>query len=208
MKWKITFLLLIFACKVALSFSERDSTKIKYSLGISPSAVLNLVPAIQLSHELTFTKVLSLGLETGFIFSHANINNENTRGYRIRPELKFTVLRSNDFSIDLFAFYNYRYYKATRVVELNKANFAYTEEIRGDRKTTLEGRGLGMDFGFTNVDSFIKKVNVGFGMGLGNITNIYSDEVFEPQFIFFSGFSTSGATEIPIAFFNISLYFL
>jgi len=208
MKWKIALLLFIFTSKVVFSYSEGDSTKIKYSLGISPSAVLNLVPAIQLSHELTFNKVLSLGLETGFIFSHSNINNENTRGFRIRPELKFTVLRRNDFSIDLFAFYNYRYYKATRVVELNKANFAYTEEVRGDRNTTLEGRGLGMDFGFINVDNFIKKINIGFGMGLGNITNTYSDEIFEPQSIFFSGFSTSGSTEIPIAFFNISLYFL
>jgi hypothetical protein len=193
---------------MAFSANGSDSTKIKYSLGITPSAIINLVTAIQLSQELSFKKIFTLGLESGFVFSHGNVNNENTRGFRIRPELRFKVLEKHNFDIDLFLFYNYRYYKATRVVEVNKGNFAYIEEARGDRKTTLTGKGIGVDFGIVNLGDFIKKVNIGLGVGFGNINNIYSDEIFETQSIFFIGSSASGTIEIPILILNVNLYFM
>jgi|JI7StandDraft_1071085.scaffolds.fasta_scaffold03480_4 hypothetical protein len=208
MKWRFTAVLFIMTIQLAFCHQNADSTKIKYSLGVTPSAILNLVPAVQLSHELYISRRWSLGLETGYIFSHSNGNNENTKGYRIRPELKLRVLNDKFLDLDLLMFYTYRYYQATRVAEIVKGNSAYIEEIQGIRKTTLSGGGLGLDFGMVYENSIIKKVNVGFAMGLGNISNQYSDEIIEPQPNFFLTSSAAGNLDIPILILNVSLYFL
>jgi len=181
-----------------------DSTKIKYTFGITPSAVINVTPAIQLSHDISFSKYFSFGLETGFLFSHININNLNTRGFRLRPQLKVTVFDNNNFSVDFYGFYNYRYFEAKMVQELVKAEGAYIEEVHGTRKTSLKGFGVGVDLGFSEVDNFLKKINIGIGLGRGNINNEYSDQIFEP-FSFFR-FNQSGKIEIPMIFLHLNMH--
>jgi hypothetical protein len=181
-----------------------DSTKIKYTFGITPSAVINVTPAIQLSHDISFSKYFSFGLETGFLFSHININNLNTRGFRLRPQLKVTVFDNNNFSVDFYGFYNYRYFEAKMVQEVVKAEGAYIEEVHGTRKTSLKGFGVGVDLGFSEVDNFLKKINIGIGLGRGNINNEYSDQIFEP-FSFFR-FNQSGKIEIPMIFLHLNMH--
>jgi len=198
----------MFSYQFGFATINSDSTKIKYSLGVTPSAILNVVPAIQLSHEISFSKFLSFGLETGFIVSHLNKDNQDPRGLRLRPQLNFTIHDQNNFNVDLYLFYNYRYFHATRVDEVRRANGAFTEEIRGDRNTTMSGFGLGVNFGFKEFDSILKKVNVGFGIGYGSISNRYSEEIFNPEFLIFSDFSQSGIAEIPILILHFSMDFI
>ncbi len=204
MRVKIILIIILFAYHFVDASNESDSTKIKYSLGVTPSAILNIAPAVQLSHDVSFSKIFSLGLETAYIFSHTNINNENTRGIRLRPQLKFTLFEKNNINIDLYTFYNYRFFKATRVRELIKAGGAYTEEVRGTRETTLKGFGLGVDVGFSEVDNFLQKINIGIGLGSGNINNEYSDQMFEP-FNFFV-FNQSGTNVIPILYLHLNMH--
>lgn len=207
MKWRFTAVLTILAIHLAFC-SHTDSTKIKYSLGVTPSAVLSIVPGVQLSQELYIPNKWSLGLETGYIFSHSNVMNENTKGYRIRPEIKLRVRNKNNEHLDLLFFYNRRYYQATRVAEVVKGNSAYIEKLYGSRKSTLSGGGLGLDFGTEYDSGLVKKFNIGFGLGFGNFTNEYSDDIFEPQPSFFITTSRPGNFQMPIFIFNISLYFL
>lgn len=206
MKWKLVAWILILSFHIGMAANNSDSTKIKYSLGFTPSAVMNIAPSIQLTHELSFSKYLSFGLETGYIFSYGVANIINTKGVRLRPKLKFTLTNNKFFNVDLYGFYNYRYFLANLSRDVVRANGAYTEEVRGTRKTTLTGYGLGVDFGFSNFDNLIKKINVGFGLGPGNINNEYSEQMFD-RFTFF-GFNRSGISPIPILFFHISVFIL
>lgn len=203
MNWKVVCFFLLFSIKVGLAATRNDTTKVKYIFGITPSAIINIVPAIQLSHDICFSDVIAVGMETAYIFSHSNINNKGTKGVRLRPQLKFTVFRKNAFNIDLYSFYNYRYYKAIRVEKIERAGGAFTEEVLGTRKTILHGYGMGIDFGFFNSNDFVKKINMGFGIGSGNINNEYSDPMFEPFTIF--GFDRSGTERFPILFLHVNI---
>jgi len=206
MRWHFVVYILILSYHFGFTTNDLDSTKIKYSLGFTPSAIFNIAPSFQLNHELSLSKYLSIGLETGYIFSYGAVNTISTKGLRLRPKLKFIVINKNNFNVDLYTFYNYRYSLANLSRDVVRANGAYTEEVRGTRETTLTGYGLGIDFGFSNLDNIIKKINIGFGLGSGNINNEYSDQMFN-RFTFF-GFNQAGINPIPILFFHVCIFIL
>jgi hypothetical protein len=200
MKWKITLFILVICVQMAIA--DRDSTKIRYSLGVTPSAVVNVLPAFQLSHELRLSHFFALGLETGYGFAHTNVNDQNVKGLRLRPQLKLKLHEEKDFNVDIFVFYNYRYFRSNRSVDQVKGNGAYTEEVQGNRTSTFNGYGYGVDFGFSNVDNFLKKVNLGFGLGYGSIINKYSDPILELTDFF--EFNNDGETTMPILILHVS----
>ena len=153
------------------------------------------------------TLVISLDFELVWgIFDHIEIKDkvayfDNTLA--AIPQM-LALFEKNNINVDLYTFYNYRYFKATRVRELIKAGGAYTEEVRGTRETTLKGFGLGVDVGFSEVDNFLQKINFGIGLGNGNINNEYSDQMFEP-FNFF-GFNQSGTNVMPILYLHLNMH--
>jgi len=195
--------MMFFLCNSALAFSDSDTIKYKYSLGITPSAIMNSAIAFQLSHKINLDHRFSFGLETGYIFSNLDMNDENVRGLRIRPQLHYTVYHKYNANIDLYAFYNYRYYKTDRFVTQIRANGAYTEKLKGNRENILKGFGLGFDLGFSNNLTFLNKLTLGAGLGVGSVENIYSDPVFIP-FDWF-GFSGEGEFGIPIIIFHLNV---
>ena len=201
MRWLISFFLILTIS--VCGYSSNDSTKVKYSLGLTPSAITNITPAFQISQKIEYQNKIAFELHSGFIFSHLNINNINTSGLRLRPQLNITLYQNDPFNFDLFMFYNYRYFKSTRTFDQIRANGAYTEELRGKRNTTLSGAGLGLEFGFSDLNSLVKKINIGFGIGWGSINNNYSDEIFEE--IQFFGFDRSGTFPMPIMIFHLKL---
>ncbi len=203
MKWVIPFFMIFIFLESSSAFASRDSIKIKYSLGVSPTAIMNITPALQVSQKIEFQNKIAFELHSGYIFSHLNINNENTSGFRLRPQLNITLYQNNPFNFDLYTFYNYRYFASTRTFDQLKANGAYTEELRGKRTTTLSGLGLGFELGFSELNSLVKKINFGLGVGWGSINNVYSDEIFEEfQFL---GFDRSGVFPMPILIFHMKL---
>jgi hypothetical protein len=194
--------MMFFLCNSALAFSDSDTIKYKYSLGITPSAIMNSAIAFQLSHKINLYKRFSFGLETGYIFSNLDMNDENVRGLRLRPQLHFTVYNKYNTNVDLYAFYNYRYYKTDRFVTQIRANGAYTEKLKGNKENILKGFGFGFDLGFSNNLTFLNKLTLGAGLGVGSVENIYSDPVFIP-FDWFS-FSGEGEFRIPIIIFHLN----
>ena len=203
MRWVISFFMMFTFLESGFAFTSRDSIKIKYSLGVSPSAIMNITPAMQVSQKIEFQNKIAFELHSGYIFSHININNENTKGFRLRPQLNITVHQDGPFNFDLYTFYNYRYFTATRTFDQLRANGAYTEELRGKRTTTLSGFGLGFELGFSELNSLVKKINFGLGVGWGSINNVYSDEIFEE--VQFFGFDRSGVFPMPILIFHLKL---
>ena len=206
MHWKMTLVMWVIGFQVAFATSARDTTKIRYSLGVTPSAVVNVLPAFQLSHELRLSHFFALGLETGYGFAHTNVNDQNVKGLRLRPQLKLKLHEEKDFNVDIFVFYNYRYFRSNRSVDLLRGNGAYTEEVQGNRTSSLTGYGYGVDFGFSNVDNFLKKVNLGFGLGYGSINNTYSDPTLE--LIDFFEFNNNGKSDMPILILHVSLFLI
>jgi hypothetical protein len=73
-------------------YSSNDSSNVKYSLGLTPSAITNITPAFQISQKIEYQNKIAIELHSGFIFSHLNINNINTRGLRLRPSVKYYVV--------------------------------------------------------------------------------------------------------------------
>lgn len=185
------------------ALGQSDSIGVRYSIGVAPSAIINTAPALQLSQELRLSKVLILGVETGYIFGHLNQANKKTSGYRLRPKIKYTLYEKESLRTDIFLFYNYRYYISKRQTEMFRAGGAYSEIIRGSRKTILEGYGLGIDFSIPVKDQPFSSVDFGCGVGIGNLTNDYSSNIFEPNDFFTLNIDREGVFTIPIIFMNL-----
>lgn len=199
----IIIAMMFFLCNSALAFTDTDSIKFKYSLGVTPSAIVNSASAFQLSHKIHLYNRFSFGLETGYIFSNLDMNDENVRGLRLRPQLHLTVYDKKNGNIDLYAFYNYRYYRTDRFISQRRANGAYTEKLKGKRENILKGFGLGFDLGFSNNLQFLNKITLGAGFGIGSVENKYSDRIFIP--FDWLGFNDEGEFRIPIIIFHLNL---
>lgn len=185
---------------------QKDSSVVRYSLGIVPSAIINMVPAIQLSHDLRVSQSIMLSLQTGYIFSSANQNNKKTHGWRLRPEFRYTSYANGKAARDIYLFYNYRYYYATRVADEWRAGGAYTETVFGSRKNFLKGFGVGIDFyNLFGDNSIMKHSRFGFGIGLGGFSNEYSDTIFRPSGFFVPITDWESDLILPITFVHLMI---
>ncbi len=158
---------------------DTDTTKAKYNLGITFSALMNSVPAIQLSHAISLSDKISIGLETGYIFTYSLVNTEGikgTNGYRIRPELRFKT--SDDGKNEIYFFFNYRYYKSELEQKVFRANNAYTETVDGHVERTLRGFGVGYDRYIDLNHNVLKTLKIGAGVGLSQLDVKFSDPIF------------------------------
>lgn len=187
----------------AIAFSDPDTIKYKYSIGVTPSAIVNSAIAFQLSHKINLYKRFSFGLETGYIFSNLDMNDENVQGLRLRPQLHFSVYDKGNGNIDLYAFYNYRYYRTDRFINEIRADGAYTEKVKGKRENILKGFGIGFDLGLSNNMRYFNKVTLGAGLGVGSVENKYSDPAFIP-FDWFN-FTSEGEFSIPIIILHLNV---
>lgn len=185
-----------------------DTIKVQYHLSITPSAILNITPALQLGHDLRINDRFSFGLETGYIFANSNNNDLNVKGIRLRPAFKFHIHKDGMDKTILYLFYNYKHYKADRFNEIRRANGAYTEKVKGTRETTFQGFGVGIDFKFNKEgQKYFKTNSFGVGVGMGSLTNEYSDNVRSSplDFFIFGPYSLNGSFLMPILYTHFSM---
>ena len=112
MKFFFVFFLYLTLCNVSYSNTliETDSTKkVKYELGITPSAIFNIFHGIQLNHKYNISKRFYAGLETGYLFDRLGNNDKHFTGYRLRPSLGVNLYKNNFEGVDCYIFYNHRY---------------------------------------------------------------------------------------------------
>lgn len=169
---KSRFLGVLFVCLgciSGISAQDKDTSYVRYYLGVTPSSIINIVPAIQLSHRLEIGDRISLGLETGFLFTNGETISKNFYGYRLRPSIHYRVNKVGQSKIDFYLFYNTRYHIEKRVEDVWKANGAYVEKINGRKTTRFNGLGIG-------VNLYPSKTTVwGFGVGSGIYSSTYTD---------------------------------
>ena len=165
-------LLVLFSSANDLFSQSQEETHVKYKFGITPSALMNINPGLQVSNEFIFDNKATCGLESGFITSSSQTNNKYSKGYRLRLSFGL-LLGSSDRKTELFVFYNFKKLWSNRSVSVSRANGAYTEDIDGYKIRTFSGPGVGINF---DVNPMVK---IGFGLGKGYVSNEFTDSRLE-----------------------------
>jgi len=204
-RW-LALIFLLMLTNIHYGAERIDSTKAKYSMSLTLSAIANIYPAIQLGHAVQISDKLSIGLETGYIFTYATDNTDfykSTRGFRLRPEMRMKT--SENPKREVYFFYNYRYVKSDVEHKVSKGNGAYTEVVRGDFTRLMHGPGVGMDRYYSLGDGYFKTLKVGMGIGFAFNSTSYSDPIFQRGSDIFTIFSPENFEYLPIIFFHLSL---
>lgn len=165
-------------------YVKRDSLpKLKYEIGITPSALLNVYRGVQVYQKLNFGNNMSVQLESGYIFHSAYFDDKYVSGFRLRPSLVLPIHITSSIKYEWNVFLQYRYINFERESEQIRGNGAYTELTKSTRLNQFYGGGLGI-----SMSEKIQSINyrVGLGMGLGKMTNKYdpNDDAFNDFFLF------------------------
>lgn len=171
MKKLFSFILMIL---LNLSLYGQDMVFPSWRLGITPSALLNNYPGLQISLDKSINKKLNFSLESAYLFT--SVNGE--QGFRIRPGIEMFIARSSWVSFTSGIHYNYRYglvYENNRTVSSNGEFF----HIQYNRKSERILRGIN----FSGILMF--KINprlhldLGVGYGLGNVKLIRGETIID-----------------------------
>lgn len=149
----------------------------KYSLGITPSAFMNLYGGIQLSQDFGLTERWNISVETGYLFFE-NYNNAIT-GYRIKPGLQYMVWSEGIAGFAIGANVNYR----NTITEREFVRVYWEEGFRETKKIERTKILIGGEVMFS---LFIRlndvlRMELGAGLGAGDIQTSDS-ETLEPEF--------------------------
>ena len=172
--------------------SQSDMVFPKFRIGITPSAILNSHPAIQLSFDRRLSKKWNLSLESGFIFTSI----ENAKGFRLRPGIETFLARSSWVSLTGGFHLNYRY-----SVDYSHENTMARggDFVRWHYNARTAVTRIGLNFSENLLFRITDKcfVEVGSGIGITSImTNRWSTE-FTFQELTFSSNLLGGAGYSP-----------
>jgi len=171
----------------------------KYSVGISPSAFLNVYEGVQISQDLRIAKGINLTLESAYIYSSSFYPNRKIEGVRLRPGIELDAL-----SIGFF--YLKRYIKEDFTYLIKHYELKYVRKIPVVRVKDLSGLGINLDLKNKLTDRF--RIDLGFGFGLGTLS--IRDEIiggYNREFEYKNWFvyDSIGKFFLPIVFFNINI---
>ncbi len=174
----------------------------KYHLAYTSSALLNTSMGFQVKHIYQASKRINLESETGVIFYSTYENRKNTYGFRMKPTINFKLINGKSSSFCFSAFYNFRYTNSYAERTIQRANGKYSEFIKGNHEILLSGPGLSIGGIIDSDEKHPWFIN--FGLGKGNLENIYSHPELVRRGDFFLDFSGVGKQEFFIIFLNLS----
>jgi hypothetical protein len=167
MKRAMTIVLVLIGVKC---FAQNDSTIVekmhfpRYAIGITPSAILNFYPGLQMSHDIRLHQNLNLSVETGYIPMFLNNNyNSDAAGFRLRTTLETFIKRGRSEALLIGVFVNYRRVETLFDISDTKASGSYIEHYRYKEVTEYPGAGLSMS-AMIYAD---RRLTMKFGIGLG-----------------------------------------
>lgn len=151
-------------------FAQNDSTRAdkiqfpRYALGITPSAVLNFYPGLQISHDIRLDQNLNLGIETAYLPMFLNNNYDSDKvGFRVRTTLETFITRGRSEALLIGVFVNYRRVETLYDISDTKASGSYIEHYRYKEVTQYPGAGLSMSAMIYGGS----RLTIKFGIGLG-----------------------------------------
>ena len=211
---RLLFLLLFIVFTAQLNAQESDSSTIsygKYAIGISPSALFNFYPGIQVSHDVRLWDRLAFTAETGYIFSSAYSNY--VRGFRFKPGVQYLLVRSEQFALAMGVNYVLRYSKSPRSFNLNYFDDNYTEIVQVDREKIISGGEFTMSLIFGLTERLRLEMGGGLGAGRIYINDLNSTQKRDDNGLTFRDFNfnfydRAGKQEFLVASFNINLSYV
>ena len=179
----------------------------KWRLGFTPSAIVNTYSGIQLSGEYAISDRFSIVTEAAYIFYDLNQEN-NLQGFRLRPQCRFKILKSESAETSVSFLYNYRYTSHDVTAELSRANGAYIETVKGKRATYYRGVGL-----MLQQDFLLDKtgINIGIGAGPGTVqlkdSNPETENLQNDRYRFWFRRNNARNFIVPLVILHFNIYF-
>lgn len=201
----IFFIVLLLFLSTKCLYGFQDTTKVthkKYTVGFTPTALVNRLPGLQLTQSYRVLPWISLDLESVFSFGLFTFNPRFVKnfGYRLRPGLKIHLNPKNtahEFSFRILAHFR----DVTLQYEdedVPMANGAYTQTIRGKIDSQLTGYGFNVDY---HANEIKYHVHIGLGFITGyQITEYSSDLIPSRNHFFIQNLITPGRKRAYIPF--------
>jgi hypothetical protein len=199
---KITFVLLIF-----LTFKSDLSSQVindtlgfdRFSVGISPSALINSFSGAQVNFNFGITPKLKFVVETGYIFN--SVHAKSASGYRLKYGIEWMLQsrRNGPFIMGLNGIYRYVTEQRTSTVFYPEN---YSEIVRFEKTKKLQGFQISLGQYFRLNQNFKMSYLLGLGMGGISVEDIGDNPVsdFVP---FFNFYNRAGKYNYPVISVNI-----
>jgi len=178
----------------------------KYSIGISPSALLNVYEGVQISQDLRIAKGINLTLESAYIFSSSFYVDRKIEGVRLRPGIELLVNHRGEDALAIGLFYLKRYIKEDFSYLVKYFDYDFVRKVPVVKIKDLSGFGMNLDFKNKLTDRF--RIDFGFGFGLGTLSirdEIVDGDNRELKYKGWFVYDSVGKSFLPIVFFNINI---
>jgi len=178
----------------------------KYSIGISPSALLNVYEGVQISQDLRISKGINLTLESAYIYSSSFYVDRKIEGIRLRPGIEFLVNNSEEDALAIGLFYLKRYIKEDFSYLVKYFDYDFVRKVPVVKIKDLSGLGMNLDFKNKLTDRF--RIDFGFGFGLGTLSirdEIVDGDNRELKYQNWFVYDSIGKSFLPIVFFNVNI---
>lgn len=138
-------------------------------IGITPTSLLNLFPAVQMSFDKGIRPRTNISLETGFVFN----SSQNAKGFRVRPGIEYIITRGEYAGLSIGLNCNYRYSLEYRNIIRETRTGQYIEILYNKRRSI---HYVGLNFSSSLIFKLSKKWYFEIGGGAGLATYQVLDE--------------------------------
>ncbi len=179
-----------------------------FRIGITPSALFNEYPGLQINAAINLSKNLQLISEAGIIFYSLTSSESSINGYRLRPGLRYYLSNAGKYRFHFSLTYNIRKTTSTRIEEFYIVGEQRSEiaEFEHDKKISGFAPMIGVDIPIAK--NFI--VDLGLGLGVSKL-EVYDREIPENGIRIledYDGYDIPGIQDIPLTIFNAKIQYL
>ena len=196
----ILFVLWVFAGTIGFSQSviSKHMTFRGLHIGITPSALVNVYPGLQMSMDYGLNEWLQITNELGAIL------DVSKTGYRWRPGILFSPLRGHFVSISLGLAYNDRKAYQTFEEHVLRAQGQFTELVKNTRKRSIRGAVLVSYLQFRLSEKLKMRIGGGLGSGIYHSVNLNDGSLVRDDFF---PFISNGRGPIFFTHLNFAYHF-
>ncbi|MBK7096761.1 MAG: hypothetical protein IPH57_17480 [Saprospiraceae bacterium] len=171
----------------------------RFSVGISPSALINSFSGAQVNFNIGLTPKLKFVVETGYIFN--SVHAESANGYRLKYGIEWMLQsrRNAPFIMGLNGIHRYVTEQRSSTVFYPEN---YSEIVKYEKTKTMQGFQISLGQYFRLNQNFKMSYLLGLGIGGVSVEDIGEDAVndFVP---FFNFYNRAGKYNYPVISVNI-----
>ena len=158
----------------------------KLEIGLSPSALTNIVPGIQVSIDkgVYTAPLINFTLEMAYLFQYEDFNYYLTPSYRIKAGAEYMIYRYEHGTIASGIYFLRR--STTNIAEFTKKNYQlnFTKVEEYTHRETIQGALLGSSLRVQMPNNSRFSIEFGGAIGLG-ILSVRNSKSFSVPFFFY-----------------------